>query len=115
MMELTRRTVFKSPRDQGPYLRPKGSAAGRLRSLLLIKCGSRGWTLWPLEYRMRVGSIPFAYRRVFGGGKQNVACARGLIFRLRKHMMELLACLLESCDGYGVIYAFSRLSREALC
>jgi len=114
MMESTR-TVFKSPRDQGPYLRPKGSAAGRLRSLLLIKCGSRGWTLWPLEYRMRVGCIPFAYRRVFGGGKQNVACARGLIFRLRKHMMELLACLLESCDGYGVIYAFSRLSREALC
>lgn len=114
MMESTR-TVFKSPRDQGPYLRPKGSAAGRLRSLLLIKCGSRGWTLWPLEYRMRVGCIPFAYRRVFGGGKQNVACARGLIFRLRKHMMELLACLLESCDGYGIIYAFSRLSREALC
>jgi hypothetical protein len=61
MMELTR-TVFKSPRDQGPYLRPKGSAAGRLRSLLLIKCGSRGWTLWPLEYRCGLD----AYRSLIG-------------------------------------------------
>lgn len=114
MMELTR-TVFKSPRDQGPYLRPKGSTAGRLSSLSLIKCGSRGWTLWPLEYRMRVGCTPFAYRRVSGGGKQNVACARGLIFRLRKHMMESLACLSNSCDVYGVIHAFSRLLGEAPC